>query len=126
MKKNEKIILFGKPTHWFETVEQFLLENSEDVRIYTGDWGDKFPEVEEKISDDGKHYKIPIDFSCDYLISFCCPWIFKKKVLNDGLLKEIRARGAYEKPSVKRRRKRKEARRRLLKTLSMRKKLEGY
>ncbi len=82
MKKNEKIILFGKPTHWFETVEQFLLENFEDVRIYTGDWGDKFPEVEEKISDDGKHYKIPIDFSCDYLISFCCPWIFKKKVLD--------------------------------------------
>lgn len=52
--------------------------------------------------------------------------IFKKKVLNDGLLKEIRARGAYEKPSVKRRRERKEARRRLLKALSMRKKLEGY
>ena len=52
--------------------------------------------------------------------------IFKKKVLNDGLLKEIRARGAYEKPSAKRRRKRKEARRRLLKALSMRKKLEGY
>lgn len=52
--------------------------------------------------------------------------IFKKKILNDGLIKEIRARGSYEKPSVKRRRKRKEARRRLLKALSMRKKLEGY
>jgi len=52
--------------------------------------------------------------------------IFKKKVLNDGLLKEIRARGWYEKPSVKRRRKRKEARCRQLKALSMRKKLEGY
>lgn len=52
--------------------------------------------------------------------------IFKKKILNDGLLKELRARGSYEKPSVKRRRKRKEARRRLLKALSMRKKLEGY
>lgn len=52
--------------------------------------------------------------------------IFKKKILNDGLLKELRARGSYEKPSVKRRRKRKEARRRLLKALSIRKKLEGY
>lgn len=52
--------------------------------------------------------------------------IFKKKILNDGLLKELRARSSYEKPSVKRRRKRKEARRRLLKTISLRKKLEGY
>jgi len=52
--------------------------------------------------------------------------IFKKKILNDGLIKEIRARGWYEKPSVKKRRKNKEARRRQLKALSMRKKLEGY
>lgn len=52
--------------------------------------------------------------------------VFKKKVLNDGLLKELRARGAYEKPSVKKRRKSKEARRRQLKAISMRKKLEGY
>jgi len=52
--------------------------------------------------------------------------IFKKKILNDGLIKEIRARGSYEKPSVKKRRKNKEARRRQLKALSMRKKLEGY
>ncbi len=52
--------------------------------------------------------------------------IFKKKILNDGLIKEVRARGSYEKPSVKKRRKLKEARRRQLKALSMRKKLEGY
>lgn len=49
--------------------------------------------------------------------------IFKKKVLNDGLLKELKSRSAYEKPSEKRRRQRKEARRRLLKTLSLNKRL---
>lgn len=52
--------------------------------------------------------------------------IFKKKILNDGIIKEIRARTQYEKPSIKKRRQRKEARRRQIKTLALRKKLEGY
>ncbi len=52
--------------------------------------------------------------------------VLKKKVLTDGLLKEIKARQAYEKPSVKRRRVKAEARRRHLKELRLRKRLEGY
>lgn len=52
--------------------------------------------------------------------------VFKKKVFDDGLLKEIKARQAYEKPSVKRCRVRAEARCRHLKELRIRKKLEGY
>lgn len=50
----------------------------------------------------------------------------KKKLLDDGLLKEMKERKQYEKPSVKRRRKRKEAVRRQQKMLSLRKKHEGF
>lgn len=52
--------------------------------------------------------------------------IFKKKVLQEGLLKELKAREAYEKPSVKRRRERAEAVRRNKKELALRLKNEGY
>lgn len=52
--------------------------------------------------------------------------VFKKKVLTEGLLKELKTRQAYEKPSVKRRRVKAEAVRRLQKELRLRKKHEGY
>ncbi len=48
--------------------------------------------------------------------------IFKKKIMNDGLLKEIKKRQFYEKPSEKRRREKAEARRRHLKAESLLKK----
>jgi small subunit ribosomal protein S21 len=41
--------------------------------------------------------------------------IFKKKVMNDGLLKEVKDRQEYERPGDKRRREKAEARRRYLK-----------
>lgn len=46
--------------------------------------------------------------------------IFKKKVMTDGILKEIRAREAFEKPSAKRRRLGKEAVRRRRKSDAIR------
>ena len=51
---------------------------------------------------------------------------FKKKVMADGLLKEIKNRMSYERPGEKRRRARAEARRRWLKTVEQRKQNEGY
>lgn len=50
----------------------------------------------------------------------------KKKLLDDGLLKEIKERKQYEKPSTKKRRKRKDAVRRQQKILSLRFKHEGF
>ena len=38
--------------------------------------------------------------------------VFKRKCARDGVIKEVRKREAYEKPSVKRKKKSKEARRR--------------
>lgn len=52
--------------------------------------------------------------------------ILKKIVFNDGLLKELKSRQAYEKPSAKKRRVRAEAVRRLQKELRLRRKHEGY
>ena len=52
--------------------------------------------------------------------------IFKKKVLTDGLLKELKAREAYEKPSVKKRRKKAEAVRRERKEQAQRKQQFGF
>lgn len=52
--------------------------------------------------------------------------IFKKKVLTDGLLKELKAREAYEKPSVKKRRKRAEAVRRERKERAQKKQQFGF
>lgn len=49
---------------------------------------------------------------------------FKKMVMTDGLLKEVRARGEFLKPSVKRRLARKEAVRRLRKAESFALKLD--
>lgn len=43
--------------------------------------------------------------------------LLKRKVQNEGLMKELRNRQAYEKPSVKRKRKRLEAERRRRKAL---------
>jgi len=40
--------------------------------------------------------------------------IFKKMIMNDGILKEIKRRQFYEKPGEKRRREKAEARRRFL------------
>jgi len=48
--------------------------------------------------------------------------IFKKKVMNDGILKELKKKQFYEKPSEKRRRRKAEARRRHLKAQSLLKK----
>lgn len=50
--------------------------------------------------------------------------VFKKKVMNDGILKEAKDRQHHEKRSDKKRRKRAEARRRWLKQLSLNKKFE--
>lgn len=51
--------------------------------------------------------------------------IFKKKIMNDGILKELKKHQAYEKPSEKRRRERGEARRRHLKALFLKKKFSN-
>ena len=51
--------------------------------------------------------------------------VFKKKVMNDGILKELKARQAYEKPGEIRRRKAAEARRRHLKQLALNKRFEN-
>lgn len=50
--------------------------------------------------------------------------IFKKKVMNDGILKEVKERQAYEKPTTMRRRKKAEARRRWLKQQALARKFE--
>ncbi len=50
--------------------------------------------------------------------------VFKKKVMNDGILKELKARQAYEKPGEIRRRKAAEARRRQLKQNSLNKRFD--
>ena len=42
--------------------------------------------------------------------------IFKKKIMQSGILKELKQKGQYEKPSVKKKRKRKEALKRKRKT----------
>ena len=52
--------------------------------------------------------------------------LFKKKVLAEGLMKELKAREAYEKPSVKRKRKLAEAVRREKKNVSLRIRHEGF
>lgn len=44
--------------------------------------------------------------------------IFKKKVMTEGILKEVKDRQAYERPGEKRRREKAEARRRHLKQLA--------
>ena len=46
--------------------------------------------------------------------------VLKKKIQRDGLMKELRRRQYYEKPSLKRQRKKKEAIRRCKKELKMR------
>lgn len=51
--------------------------------------------------------------------------IFKKKIMNDGILKELKRHQAYEKPSEKRRREKAEARRRHLKALHLKKKFSN-
>lgn len=52
--------------------------------------------------------------------------IFKRKVMNDGILKELKKYTFYEKPSAKRRRIKAEARRRHLKELALKKKFSNY
>ena len=44
--------------------------------------------------------------------------IFKKQIQQQGLFKELKKRSYYEKPSVKRKRKRQEARKRMVKITS--------
>jgi small subunit ribosomal protein S21 len=44
--------------------------------------------------------------------------VLKKKLIKEGLLKEMKKREYYEKPSVKRKRKQKESRKRLRKLLT--------
>ena len=51
---------------------------------------------------------------------------FKKMVQEDGLLQEVRAREFYEKPSIVKNRKKKQARNRHLKALAKRKEQQGY
>lgn len=51
--------------------------------------------------------------------------VFKKKVMNDGILKELKARQAYEKPGDIRRRKRAEAIRRTRKQTALNKKFSN-
>ena len=46
--------------------------------------------------------------------------VLKKAIQNDGILEDVRRRQYYEKPSVKKRRKKLEAKRRLLKKLTRR------
>ena len=52
--------------------------------------------------------------------------VFKKKILTDGLMKELKARQAYEKPSERRKRKLAEANRREKKANSLRKRHSGF
>ena len=51
--------------------------------------------------------------------------IFKKKIMNDGILKELKARQAYEKPGDARRRKAAESHRRHLKQQSLNKRFDN-
>ena len=51
--------------------------------------------------------------------------IFKKKIMNDGILKELKKHQAYERPGEKRRRERAEARRRHQKALFLKKKFSN-
>ena len=52
--------------------------------------------------------------------------IFKKKVLTEGLMKELKARQAYEKPSERKKRKLAEAKRREKKARALRKQHLGF
>lgn len=51
---------------------------------------------------------------------------FKKMVQEDGILQEVRGREFYEKPSIVKNRKKKQARNRHLKALAKRKRDLGY
>ena len=51
---------------------------------------------------------------------------FKKMVQEDGILQEVRGREFYEKPSIVKNRKKKQARNRHLKALAKRKEQQGY
>jgi len=51
---------------------------------------------------------------------------FKKMIINEGFLKELKARQEYEKPSDKRRLAKKEAVRRQQKAIALRIKHDGY
>ncbi len=50
----------------------------------------------------------------------------KKMMTNEGFMKELKERKAYEKPSVKKRLRKKEAKRRLQKAIAMRIRHEGF
>ena len=52
--------------------------------------------------------------------------VFKKKVLTDGLMKELKARQAYEKPSERNKRKLAEAKRREKQAESLRRRHSGF
>lgn len=52
--------------------------------------------------------------------------VFKKKVLSEGLMKELKARQAYEKPSERKKRKLAEAKRREKKAQMLRIRHKGY
>ena len=80
MKSKERLLVFGKPTVWFEIVERFLLENFEDVVIVKGDWGDPLPLHKKVESEEGTYYTFAME-SVDYIISFCCPWILPNSIL---------------------------------------------
>ena len=51
---------------------------------------------------------------------------FKKMVQDDGILQEVRAKEFYEKPSIVKGRKKKQARNRHLKALAKRNEQQGY
>ena len=77
MSENKKIdksvLLFSKRGKWCWKVYEYLRENFTHVRRMLGDWGDTFriKEIREYYA---KEY--------DYVISYLCPWILPKEVLD--------------------------------------------
>ena len=61
-----KILFLSKKTNICRNMQQYIKKRLTDVDVIEGEYGDPYPVIE-------KNY--------DYIISFLCPWILKKKSL---------------------------------------------
>ncbi len=63
-----KLLILMKDTNWGNIIRKFIEENFTDCLIVTGDWGDELPNS-------------VYNWEGDYIISFVCPWILSKEIL---------------------------------------------
>lgn len=73
MKKIDKsVLLFSKDDHWCEKAYEYLRDRFHFVYHIAGNWGDPLPKYIDNILDQG----------VDYIISYLCPWILSKDILD--------------------------------------------